>query len=176
MKIINKYYSLLLFLVSISAVCFFLSFENKKIKKTKPDTNVEAKDESPISNKLSPECILTLEDQVVIQGGENCSWILKNNSACGIYVKKSFFPKIFTKNTELKVVWVTDKRVLLPGLTYSIEDQDTIVFAKTNNGTEVFIVIVSGDLQIAKKRHKVFYKGDAHLATIKDLSNFFKIN
>lgn len=172
-KILNKYYSLLFFLVSISLICFLLLFENKE----KPNLNSETIiDETPISNKLEPESVLVLKNQVVMQGGQNSFWIIKDNSACGIYIKKSFFPTIFVKNTELKVKWITDKRVLLPGLTYSIEDQDVVIFAETNSGSEIFIVLVGGDLEIVKKRNKISYKGEAKLATMKDLLNFFRIN
>jgi hypothetical protein len=158
--------------VSVSLISFLLLSENKE----KPKLNAEPVIDCPISSKLEPETILILNNQVVIQGGQNSYWTIKDNSACGIYIKKSFFPKIFIKNTELKVKWVTDKRVLLPGLTYSIENQDTVIFAENNSGTEIFIVLVNGDLEIIKKRNKTFYKGDAKLATMKDLLGFFRIN
>jgi hypothetical protein len=175
---IKKYYSVVLILVSILAVSSIFLVE-KTIKnnenKIKPEEKIE--DKSSISEKVSSDTILVLKETININRGQCCEWILKNNIACGIYAKKGLFNKVFEKGTELKVEWATTKRVMLPCLTFSIEDQDTVICCKTSSGLEVYIVLVQGsDLSITGNRNKSYYAGSKiEPAAVSNLEEIFEI-
>ena len=179
---IKKYYSFFLILTSIIVVGLVFYFEKKisnniqsQQKQEVPEEKIE--DKSLISKKIEPGTSLVLKEKITIKGGSTCEWIMKDCTACGIYTKKTLFQKNLDKGTGLDVQWVTSKRVLLPGLTFSIEDQDTVILTKTKSGLEVYIIIIQGEnLKITKKRNKYYYSGDLiTTATMKNLEEIFDI-
>jgi hypothetical protein len=114
------------------------------------------------------------KDQILIKSNEFCSWNIKDNIAYGIYSKKHLLSKIILKNTEFEVKWITNKKVLLPGLVQTIDEKDTTICATTSNGREFYIVIVSGnDLKIVKKRNKTHYIGETHISNLEDFNKIF---
>jgi hypothetical protein len=157
-------------------VVAILYLENKKQVVTPPPVNQTQEDTRKITEVLLPNSKLITKKTTVIQGGNFCSWIIEKDFAYGIYAKKSFFPKVILENSELTVEWVTDKKVMLPGLVNTVPEQDTTILAKTSNDQEIYIVIVSGEgLKTIKKRNKTYYYGEAKLALMRDLVEAFKI-
>lgn len=152
-----------------------LYLENKKQAVNAPVAKI-SEDERKITEVLSSGSKLIINKSIVIQGGNFCSWVIEEDFAYGVYAKKSFFPKAILKDSELKVEWATDKKVMLPGLVNTIPEQDTTILTKTNSGQEVYIVIVSGDkLKTIKRRNKTYYYGEAKLAKMSDLEKAFRI-
>jgi|688.fasta_scaffold203369_2 hypothetical protein len=172
----KKYYSFALIILSVCLLVGVLRFE-KKDKNINLNKEEKLEDTTSIEDKVFPKTKLILKEDVTIKRGSCCTWLIKEDVACGIYTKKGLFSKTLEKGDELNVEWVTNKRFLLPCLTFSIEDQDTIIYAKTNSGLDVYIDIIKGkDLEIVEKRNKYSYQGSIiEPATLNNLQLFFDV-
>lgn len=178
----KKYQSIILFLVSVLAVFVVVKYENKYFQKNNDKKEIEIKEEEIkkegfVLENIFPKTKLILKEDIDIKRGESCKWLLQDSTACGVYINRRFLSKKLEKGTELNVQWVTNKRYLLPGLVFSLEDQDTIISTKTNYGLDVYIVIIQGqNLKIIDKKNKSYYDGESlSNATLQDLKKFFEI-
>jgi hypothetical protein len=174
---IKKYYSIILIAISILVVLFINKYEIKTNEKNINKQQNIKDEEKLIIEKILPKTKLILKEEIKIKRGENCKWLVKDTTACGIYINKRFFTKTLSKGTELNIEWVTNKRYLLPGLVFSLEDQDTIISTKTDSALDVYIVLIQGEnLEILRDKNKSNYNGSSlRPATIIDLQKFFEI-
>lgn len=162
-----------LIILSTVFVLFIFYFE-KNIEEKQPISKENAK--KSITETLEKNDVLINKNQIIIKGGNYSSWIVKENYAYGFYVKKSFLPKIILENTKLKVEWVTNKKVMLPGLVNSIESQDTVICLKTSTNKEIYVVIVQGkNIKTISKKNKTHYTGNAKIADMGDLLDCFRL-
>lgn len=171
MEKLKKYYSFFVIAICTTIFSFILTFENKEKKE-----NIESeKDNRLIFETLSKNYKLILKNQIIIPSSEFCYWQFKNDVACGIYCKKNRWPKIILKDTELNIEWVTNKKVLLPGLVFTSE-KDTTICAKTSSGKEIYIVMVSGkNIKLINNYKRTHYYGDVVLSNMEDLKNYFDL-
>jgi hypothetical protein len=161
-----------LIILSTIFVLFIFYYEKNVQNQTLP-INKEKINKS-ITEALKKDDILINKNQIIIKSGNYCSWTIKEDYAYGIYTKKSFFPKIIVEKTKLKVEWVTNKKVMLPGLANSIQDQDTVICLKTPTNKEIYIVIVKGkNIKTINKRNKTHYTGEVEMANMENLLDSF---
>lgn len=165
------------YLIILSTILIMVIFYVEKI--TKPQ-NINLKkienNSKKITEFIDKDDTLVMRDNVTIKNGFYCGWVVKEDFAYGIYSKKSFLPRFILKDTELKIEWVTDKKVMLPGLVNSIPNQDTVICAKTSKNQEIYIVIVKGNkIKIINKGKKAYYSGNVSIADLEDLQKAFII-
>lgn len=166
------------YLIILSTILIVFIFYLEKTNKQQNINTEEIKNKSEkITNSIKKDDILILKNPITIKNGFYCNWIVEKDFAYGFYSKKSFLPKIILKNTKLVVQWVTEKKVMLPGLSNSIPNQDTVICAKTERGQEIYIVIIKGqNIKIINKGKKMHYSGDVSLADSADLRKIFIVN
>lgn len=161
-----------LIILSTIIVIFIFYLENKE---TKISIN-EDESQKSITQVLKKDDILLNKNQIIIKGGNYSSWFITEDCAYGLYIEKSFFTKILFENTKLKVQWVTNKKVMLPGFVHSMPNQDTVICAKTPTNKEIYIVIVKGkNIKKIADNDKAYYSGDVEMAKIGDLLNHFDL-
>ena len=173
---IKKIFSILPIVLSVIILLFIFQF-NKSHKKN----NLEIIEKNPtigsISEELKPGFYLELKEDLIIPRNQNCVWVIKDKTAFGFYSNKSFFQQIIPKNSKLKVIWTTEQRVLLPGLVFSSENQDTVILTEVFLGKELYVVLVDGDenLKIINKRNKPRYEGDVNISKFNSLNKLFNL-
>ena len=169
----KKIYTFLLIIIAtlISSRLFLL--DNNKVQNI--ENKIELKNNESIEDLIKIGSKISNKEQILIKSGNVCSWNIKDNVAYGLYGKKHLLPKIILENTEFTVKWITNKRVLLPGLVQTIDGKDTTICA-TANGKEFYIVIVSGEnLKIVNKRNKIHYVGETKLSNLEDFYKIFNL-
>jgi hypothetical protein len=165
------------YLIILSTILIVFIFYLEKTNKQQNINNEEIKNKSEkITDLIKKDDILILKNTITIKNGFYCNWIVEEDFAYGIYSKKSFLPKLILKNTKLVVQWATEKKVMLPGLSNSIPNQDTVICAKTDKDQEIYIVLIKGqNIKIINKGKKIHYSGDVSIADSKDLKKIFII-
>lgn len=172
----KRIFSILPIVISVLILVFVL-----QVNKSNKKNNLEVIEKNPsvgnISEELKPGFYLELKEDVIIPRNQNCTWIIKDNTAFGFYSNKSFFQQIIPKNSKLKVIWATEQRVLLPGLVFSSENQDTVILTEDFLVKELYVVIVDGDenLKIVNKRNKSRYEGNVNISKFSSLNKLFNL-
>lgn len=106
-----------------------------------------------------------------------CTWAEKGNSLYGIYYSsRHLFPSEISHKTKWQVLWITEKSVLIPGLTRTNNGIDTTILAQNIDGKEIYIVAVSGlGLDIIYKDREVCYEGKAEKISLENLNKILKV-
>ncbi len=131
------------------------------------------------SNKvyeINKGTVFQLSKSVYLKSGR-CTWNKKGDSLYGIYYSsRHLLPSYVSSKTNWEVLWITNKSVILPGLTRTTKGIDTTILCQNPERDEMYIVATHGkDLEIAYKDREVCYEGKAEKISLEDLNKILKV-
>ena len=127
--------------------------------------------------KIERGTVFQLYKTIYLKSGR-CTWAKKGDSLYGIYYSsRNLLPSGISNKTKWQVLWITEKSVLIPGLTRTNAGTDTTILAQNiEDSTEIYIIAVSGkDLEIVYKDREVCYEGKAEKISLEDLNKILKV-